>query len=57
MVGKKPRGEEKQTWGSYKEGDVNKKEIKLKDKRASCWKWSKGNVENEMKGNWFVKEN
>ena len=55
MVGKKPRGEEEQTWGSYKERDVNNKEIK--DKRASCWKWSKGNVENKMKGNWFVKEN
>ena len=54
MVGKKPRGEEEQTWGSYKERDVNNKEIK--DKRASCWKWSKGNekIENEMKGNWFV---
>ena len=37
MVGKKPRGEEEQTWGSYKERDVINKEIK--DKRASCWKW------------------
>ena len=55
MVGKKPRGEEEQTGGSYRERDVNNTEIK--DKRASCWKWSKGNVENEMKGNWFVKEN
>ena len=54
MVGKKPREEEEQTWGGYKEGVVNKKEIE--DRRASWWKWSRGK-ENKMKDIGFVKEN
>ena len=47
MVGKKLRGEEEQTWGSYKERDVNNEE--KTDKRLSCWKWSKGNEKLKMK--------